>query len=102
MNSAAHPNQARHAGEAGKVYVGPGEAGGYEQAKHDLKNFNGHKIVKVPGGIGFRACDKMGNQAHIRYYRRRKVRARLPVCNLQKYALRKTRGLGSPGKIDLV
>ncbi|HXD89162.1 MAG TPA: F0F1 ATP synthase subunit alpha [Urbifossiella sp.] len=52
VNSAAHPNQARHAGEAGKVYVGPGEAGGLEQAKHDLKNFNGHKIVKVPGSGG--------------------------------------------------
>src|SRR5207248_2906378 len=52
VNSAAHPNQARHAGEAGKVYVGPGEAGGYDQAKHDLKNFNGHKIAKVPGSGG--------------------------------------------------
>ncbi|HEY2909711.1 MAG TPA: F0F1 ATP synthase subunit alpha [Gemmataceae bacterium] len=52
VNSATHPNQARHAGETGKVYVGPGEAGGFEQAKHDLKNFNGHKIVKVPGSGG--------------------------------------------------
>ncbi|HEY3789724.1 MAG TPA: F0F1 ATP synthase subunit alpha [Urbifossiella sp.] len=52
VNSATHTNQARHAGEAGKVYVGPGEAGGLEQAKHDLKNFNGHKIAKVPGSGG--------------------------------------------------
>ncbi|MCZ2341317.1 MAG: hypothetical protein LC104_05905 [Bacteroidales bacterium] len=34
------------------VYVGPGAAGGKEQAEHDLKNFPGHKIAKVPGSGG--------------------------------------------------
>jgi len=52
VNSATHTNQARKAGEVGKVYVGPGEMGGLEQAKHDLKNFNGHKIAKLPGSGG--------------------------------------------------
>ena len=48
VNSASHPTQKREPGAAGKVYVGPGEAGGRDQAKHDLKSFPGHKIVKVP------------------------------------------------------
>jgi len=52
VNSATEPTRARAAGEAGKVYVGPGEAGGMDQAKHDIKNFPGHKIAKVPGSGG--------------------------------------------------
>ena len=35
-----------------KIYMGPGERGGLEQAKHDLKNFSGHKIAKVAGSGG--------------------------------------------------
>jgi F-type H+-transporting ATPase subunit alpha len=53
VNAASHPGEKRQPGAAGKVYVGPGEMGGYEQAKHDLKaHFPGHKIVKVPGSGG--------------------------------------------------
>jgi F-type H+/Na+-transporting ATPase subunit alpha len=52
VNSATERTRARTAGEAGKVYIGPGEAGGLDQAKHDLKNFPGHKIAKVPGSGG--------------------------------------------------
>ncbi len=52
VNSASHPADKRQPGAAGKVYIGPGEMGGYDQAKHDLKSFPGHKIVKVPGSGG--------------------------------------------------
>nr|WP_232068462.1 hypothetical protein [Gemmata obscuriglobus] len=34
------------------VYVGPGDRGGLEQAKHDLKNFPGAKIAKIAGSGG--------------------------------------------------
>jgi len=53
VNAASHPHQKREPGSVGMVYVGPGEAGGLDQAKHDLKNhFPGHKIAKVPGTGG--------------------------------------------------
>ena len=52
VNSAAETGRKRNPGEAGKVYVGPGEYGGYDQAKHDVKNFPGHKVAKVPGTGG--------------------------------------------------
>ena len=52
VNAATETTRARKSGEAGRVYVGPGEVGGYDQAKHDLKNFPGHKIAKVPGSGG--------------------------------------------------
>ena len=34
------------------MYVGPASTAGYEQAKHDLKNFPGAKIAKVAGTGG--------------------------------------------------
>src|SRR5438093_8225905 len=37
VNSATATTRKRSPGEAGRVYVGPGEVGGLEQAKHDLK-----------------------------------------------------------------
>jgi F-type H+-transporting ATPase subunit alpha len=52
MNSKSHSKEKRQPGAAGMVYVGPGEAGGRDQAKHDLKNFPGAKIAKVPGSGG--------------------------------------------------
>jgi len=52
VNGTADPHAKRPAGAAGKVYVGPGEAGGYEEAKHALKHFPGHRIAKVPGTGG--------------------------------------------------
>ncbi len=52
VNSASHPGEKRQPGAAGKVYVGPGEMGGRDQAKHDLAKFPGHKIAKVPGSGG--------------------------------------------------
>ena len=52
VNAATETTRVRKSGEAGRVYVGPGEVGGYDQAKHDLKNFPGHKIAKVPGSGG--------------------------------------------------
>jgi F-type H+-transporting ATPase subunit alpha len=52
VNSASEPNRARNAGESCKVYVGPGEAGGLHQANHDVKNFPGHKVAKIPGSGG--------------------------------------------------
>ncbi|MDB5313244.1 MAG: atpA [Gemmataceae bacterium] len=53
VNAKADPTRRRNPGEAGKVYVGPGEAGGLEQAKHDLKaHFPDSKIEKVPGTGG--------------------------------------------------
>jgi F-type H+-transporting ATPase subunit alpha len=52
VNSAIEPTRLRTTGEAGMLYVGPGEKGGADQAKHDLKQFPGHKIAKVPGSGG--------------------------------------------------
>jgi F-type H+-transporting ATPase subunit alpha len=52
MNAKSDPARKRNAGEAGMVYVGPGEAGGLDQAKHDLKKFPDGKIEKVPGTGG--------------------------------------------------
>jgi F-type H+-transporting ATPase subunit alpha len=52
VNAASNPGEKRPAGAAGKVYVGPGEMGGRDQAKHDLAKFPGHKIAKVPGTGG--------------------------------------------------
>ena len=52
MNSASHPAEKRQPGTPGKVYVGPGDKGGRDQAKHDLANFPGAKIAKVPGTGG--------------------------------------------------
>jgi F-type H+-transporting ATPase subunit alpha len=61
VNSAADPKRARRDGEAGMVYVGPGELGGLLQATHkdkqgkehgDLEHFPGHKVVRVPGTGG--------------------------------------------------
>ena len=51
VNSADGTTKPRGSGK-GMVYVGPGDAGGLEQAKHDLKSFPGHKIAKVPGSGG--------------------------------------------------
>ena len=45
VNAATETTRVRKSGEAGRVYIGPGEVGGYDQAKHDLKNFPGHKIA---------------------------------------------------------
>jgi F-type H+-transporting ATPase subunit alpha len=39
-------------GDKGMVYVGPGDRGGLEQAKHDVKHFPGAKIAKVVGTGG--------------------------------------------------
>jgi F-type H+/Na+-transporting ATPase subunit alpha len=52
INKASDPTQKRGPGDAGKVYVGPGEYGGLDQAKHDLKSFPGAKIAKVFGSGG--------------------------------------------------
>jgi F-type H+-transporting ATPase subunit alpha len=50
VNSAADPGKQRGARDKGKVYVGPLEK---EHAqKHDLKNFPGHKLVKIPTSGG--------------------------------------------------
>lgn len=50
VNSAADPKRKREPGTPGKVYVGPLDK---EHAqKHDLQNFPGHKVVKVPGTGG--------------------------------------------------
>jgi F-type H+-transporting ATPase subunit alpha len=52
VNSAIDPTRGRNPGEAGKVYVGPGEVGGFDEAKHHLANFPGAKIAKVMGTGG--------------------------------------------------
>ena len=52
VNAAADPTKKRGAGEAGMVYVGPGAARGKEQAEHDIKNFPGTKLAKIPGTGG--------------------------------------------------
>jgi F-type H+-transporting ATPase subunit alpha len=52
INKATNPSERRGPGDHGMVYVGPGEKGGYEQAKHDVKHFPGAKIAKVAGSGG--------------------------------------------------
>ena len=52
VNSASHPKEKRQPGSIGKVYIGPGEVGGLEEAKHHLKEFPEHKIAKVIGSGG--------------------------------------------------
>ena len=52
VNSQSHPDQKREPGAAGMIYVGPGAAGGKEQAEHDLAKFPGHKLAKVVGTGG--------------------------------------------------
>jgi F-type H+-transporting ATPase subunit alpha len=47
INKATKTTERRGPGDEGKVYIGPGEYGGLEQAKHDLKHFPGAKIAKV-------------------------------------------------------
>jgi F-type H+-transporting ATPase subunit alpha len=52
INKSTSPTERRGPGDVGMVYVGPGEKGGQEQAKHDLKHFPGAKIAKVLGTGG--------------------------------------------------
>jgi F-type H+-transporting ATPase subunit alpha len=52
INKKAAPTERRGTGDQGMVYVGPGEFGGMEQAKHDLKAFPNAKIAKVKGSGG--------------------------------------------------
>jgi F-type H+-transporting ATPase subunit alpha len=52
INRAANPSERRGPNDTGMVYVGPGEKGGYHQAKNDLKYFPGAKIAKVAGSGG--------------------------------------------------
>ncbi|MCE9563712.1 MAG: F0F1 ATP synthase subunit alpha [Planctomycetes bacterium] len=52
INKKNAPTERRGPGDDGMVYMGPGELGGYDQAKHDLKNFPGAKIAKVAGTGG--------------------------------------------------
>jgi F-type H+-transporting ATPase subunit alpha len=52
INKAGAPTEKRGPNDTGMVYVGPGEKGGNEQAKHDLKSFPGAKIAKVVGSGG--------------------------------------------------
>jgi len=52
INKASNPAERRGPGDEGKTYIGPGEYGGLEQAKHDLKRFPGAKIAKVYGTGG--------------------------------------------------
>jgi F-type H+-transporting ATPase subunit alpha len=52
INKAKNPTERRGPGDEGKVYIGPGEVGGLEQARHDLKHFPGAKIAKVAGTGG--------------------------------------------------
>jgi F-type H+/Na+-transporting ATPase subunit alpha len=52
INKAGKPTERRGPGDVGMVYVGPGDRGGLEQAKHDLKSFPGAKIAKVAGTGG--------------------------------------------------
>jgi F-type H+-transporting ATPase subunit alpha len=48
VNSEADP-KAKRGGGKGKVYLGPS---GHEQAEHDLANFPGHKIARIPTSGG--------------------------------------------------
>jgi F-type H+-transporting ATPase subunit alpha len=50
INSAANPEQSRHGGEKGKVYIGPLEKEHAE--KHDLARFSDGKLAKVAGTGG--------------------------------------------------
>jgi len=52
VNSAEDSKRQRNTGEKGMVYVGPGAAGGKEQAEHDHKNFPGTKLARIPGTGG--------------------------------------------------
>jgi F-type H+-transporting ATPase subunit alpha len=52
INKASNPRERRGPGDKGMVYVGPGEIGGLQQAKEDLKSFPGAKIAKVHGTGG--------------------------------------------------
>ncbi len=52
INKASNPTEKRGPGDEGKVYVGPGEKGGLDQAKHDVKSFPGAKVAKVAGSGG--------------------------------------------------
>jgi F-type H+/Na+-transporting ATPase subunit alpha len=52
INKSTNTTERRGPGDQGKVYIGPGEYGGHEQAKHDLKHFPGAKIAKVYGTGG--------------------------------------------------
>jgi F-type H+-transporting ATPase subunit alpha len=52
INGKTDPTKKREGKDAGMVYVGPGAAGGKEQAEHDLKHFPGAKIAKVVGSGG--------------------------------------------------
>ncbi len=52
INKASSPTEKRGPGDEGKVYVGPGEKGGLDQAKHDVKSFPGAKVAKVAGSGG--------------------------------------------------
>ncbi len=52
INKKKAPGERRGPGDDGMVYIGPAELGGYDQAKHDLKNFPGAKIAKVAGTGG--------------------------------------------------
>ena len=47
LNAKAEPTRKKNGNEAGMVYVGPGGAGGKEQAEHDHKSLPGTKIGKV-------------------------------------------------------
>jgi F-type H+-transporting ATPase subunit alpha len=52
INKSTNPDERRGPGDHGMVYTGPGEKGGYDQAKHDVKQFPGAKIAKVMGSGG--------------------------------------------------
>jgi F-type H+-transporting ATPase subunit alpha len=52
INKSGKPTERRGPGDVGMVYVGPGDRGGLEQAKHDLKSFPGAKVAKVAGSGG--------------------------------------------------
>ena len=52
INKASNTTEKRGPNDTGMVYVGPGEKGGLDQAKHDLKSFPGAKIAKVVGSGG--------------------------------------------------
>src|SRR5215213_6194146 len=48
INKASNPTEKRGPNDTGMVYVGPGEKGGRDQAKHDLAKFPGAKIARSP------------------------------------------------------
>jgi F-type H+-transporting ATPase subunit alpha len=49
VNAETESSKPRSGGAKGKVYLGPS---GKEQAEHDLKNFPGHKIARIPTSGG--------------------------------------------------